>query len=236
MATLGVAAPTYKPIFDEAEFKKRFPGGWGGSARETKSGFLADQVNRVLSSGETEARRIGAEEESRGQEMEDIVRGALPEANKPTLTDMDIRRAMTEQTDKAARRTNESMKMLRSQLGAAGEIGGGRAAGIASNIALQRRGMIVDARRSLFLEKAKQDAADRARNFQNSLTLASAVNRPVSMINMDWLQQALGLRLQQQAIEAGRSASKDLANAQQNAGVMSGVGSLLGAGIGLLGA
>lgn len=234
MAMLATAPNAQTPIFDQAEWDKAFPGGWADSARASKSSYLMDQENKLTQQGQSEANRLNAEEESRGKKMEDIVRSALPEANAPTMTDLDVRRAMTDKTDEAARRTNASMSLLRSQLGGAGEIGGGRAAGVASNIALAKSGQVTDARRGLFLEVSKSKALDRARNFQNDLTLANAVNRPVSQINMDWIGQMLGINMAKQGSEAQRSAAKDAANAAKTAGYMSLAGNLGGALIGKL--
>lgn len=220
---------TATTAFDLDEFKRQFPEGWGPSARETKSTFLMDEVNRLMGAGGQEAHRLNTEEEARGQRMEDTVKKALPDANAPTMTDESIRTALTDKSDEAARRTNQSMAMLRSQLGSAGVIGGGRAAGMAGGIELQRQGQIIDATRALYLEKTKQDALDRARNFQNQLIYANAQNRPVSMIDMDWLQNILELRLGQQGTEAQRSAAKDAAKASENAGKWSLAGNVAGA-------
>ena len=222
------------PLFDQAAWDKMFPRGWGKSARETKSNWLMNQSNKTVAAGEAEAKRIGAQEDANKAEGTKIVRDSLTEANQPTMTEDMVRKALTLDTDRIARQTNESMRMLRSQLGAAGEIGGGRGAGIAANIALNKSGQITDARGGLFLATAKQAALDRARNFQNNLTLAQQVQSPVSTINLDWIQNALGLTLAQQGNEAQRSAVKDAAKASENAGWMGLAGSLGGALIGAL--
>jgi len=227
-------APTKAPQTDAFGIDTSFyTDDWAGSARESKANWYHSQVNQVLKAGGDEAAKLYNMEEGRGQRMEDIIGAALPEASKPTMTDQDIRRSFGRDADTSASEMIGKMSGLRSYLGGAGITGGGLAAGMAAQYQLARAGQMTDARRALFLEKSKTDALDRARNFQNQLTYASAVNRPVSMIRSDWLNNMAGIRLGQQGVEAQRSAAKDAANASKQAGMMSGIGSIAG---GLIGA
>jgi hypothetical protein len=186
----------------------------------------------MLGQGETEARRLNNLEESRGQRMEDIIGAALPEASKATMNEQDIRRQFSRDADAAGGDMLSRMGALRSYLGGAGVTGGGMAAGMASQYNLARMGQTTDARRALFIEKSKADALDRARNFQNQLTFASAVNRPVSMLYSDYLGQAAGIRLGQSGVERQYMAADKAADAAKDAGKWSAIGSF---GSGVLG-
>lgn len=186
-----------------------------------------------LGMGETEAKRLRDLEEARGARAEGMIGSAVSAANVPTMTDQDIRRSFGRSTDDASKGMMGQMGSLRSYLGGAGITGGGLAAGMAAQFQLARAGQMTDARRALFLEKSKTDALDRARNFQNQLTYASAVNRPVSMLYSDWLGQSAGIRLGQSGVERQYMAGKAAADAQKDAGLMSGIGGIAG---GLIGA
>jgi len=229
--TPGAPTPaTQKPFGIDMGFQ----GDWAGSARETKRNYYFDQINQILGAGGAEAEKLYNLEESRGQKMEDIVRGAAADANVPTMSEQDIRRQFGRSADDSTKSMLGQMDSLRSYLGGAGITGGGLAAGMAAQFQLARAGQMTDARRALFLEKSKADALDRARNFQNQLTLASAVNRPVSMLKSDWLGQMAGIRLGQEGILEQRSAAKDAAEASKQAGIMSGIGGLAGGIIGAI--
>ena len=214
--------------------KEQFPKGWGKSARETKSNFLQDQVNAILGGGYTEAKRLNAEEEKRGASMQGIIEQALPQANAPTWTPEAIATASGAATSSSANDFLGGMGSLRSYLGGAGITGGGQAAGLASNLELSRLGQITDSKRAVYLQVQKDQALDRARNFQNSLVYANAVNRTPSSVYMQFLGDAAGIRLAQQGNEAQRSAAKDAANASKQAGWMQFAGAVGGAAIGAL--
>ncbi len=205
---------------------------WADSGRKEKMGWYHSQVNEVLRAGGTEANKLYNMEEARGQRAEDIVGKAAQDANKPTMTDQDIRRQFGQSADASGEEMLGKMSGLRAYLGGAGVTGGGLAAGMAAQYQLARSGQMTDARRALFLEKSKTDALDRAANFQRQMAYASAVNRPVSMIRSDWLNNMAGIRLGQQANEIQRSAAKDAANAAKEGGMLGAIGGIGGALIG----
>lgn len=202
------------------------------SAKKMK--FFNDQIDTLLGEGYGEAKRLGGVEESRGQKMEDIVAGALPAANAPTWTDEAFNNALTGGSDAAGHDMLSGMNSLRSYLGGAGVTGGGLAAGLATNLELGRLGQVTDSRRALFLERTKQDALDKARNFQNALTYANAVNRPPSTVYADFLADATNFRGQQLGAEYARDAGKKARKAGKDAGELGAIGGIGGALIGAL--
>ena len=222
----------YEPTFTLPT--DQFPKGWGKSARETKRNFYEDQINQTLGAGFNEAKRLNSEEENRGAAQQRIVEDALPQANKPTWTDESFNMALGQGTSAGANDFLGGMDSLRSYLGGAGVTGGGLAAGLASNLELGRLGQITDSRRALYIERTKQDALDRARNFQNSLTYGNIVNRQPSSVYANFLNDLAGVRLGQAGLLEQRSAAKDAASAAKSAGQFQGITSLLGAGIGAL--
>lgn len=230
----GQGGDTGTMMTGNAALDTAFPGGWGKSSRQSKTSFLMGRAENAIDAGGAEAKRLTEEEERRGGAMEKIIKDSLPAANAPTMTDESIRLAMSDRTDEAARRTNASMSMLRSQLGGAGVTGGGMAAGLASQVELARQGQITDSRRSLYIEKVRSDAIDRARNFQNNLVYANAVNRDVSMIEMDWLTGLAGLRQNQLGGQQAANSAKDAANAAEDAGWMGFAGGIAQGGLGAL--
>lgn len=205
---------------------------WSKADRNSKFNFLDQQFNASLGALDTEAKRIRDTEESRGGAAETLIGQALPAANAPTWTDESIRTALGQGSDAAGQDFLKGQDALRSYLGGAGVTGGGLAAGLGTNLELGRLGQVTDARRSFYLDKVRTDAADRARNFQNTLTYANAVNRPVSGAYADYLSNLSQLRLGQYGLEKGYFANKDKAKAAEDAGWMNLLGSLGGAAIG----
>lgn len=130
------------------------------------------------------------------------------------------------EADRVGQGFNNDMASLREYLGGSGITGGGYAAGLASQYQLARSGQITDARRSLALEAAKMNTAKKMADFNNTLSLASIVNRDPSMLGMDWTQNILDLRLQQQGVEKQDRAAREQAKAAKKAGTMQGIGSI----------
>lgn len=191
-------------------------------------------VDKIVGAGSQYAFGLADVEEQRGQRAEDLVRGALNETDKPSMSQGDIDRMFGAEADRASSSFIENIGALRDMLGGAGITGGGLPAALASQMELTRQGQITDARRSLMIEKSKMDAADRMRKFNNSLTLAQIVARSPSAVGLDWLNQILQLRLSQGALERQDHAATEAAKAAGKAGTMSMIGQIGGALIGAI--
>lgn len=208
--------------------------GWGGAARETKNDYLQNQINKTLGAGYGEAQRVGAEAESRGAKAEQTMTDAYNASKRPSLSMEDINRLLTESGDASAKSFLGNIGSLRSYLGGAGITGGGLAGGLATGAELQRLGQITDAKRGLMIEKARLDAQDLARNFNNAQSLATFQNRPVDTTVMDFLGDVTGIRLGQQGVLAELSAAKDQASASRSSGLLQGIGGIATGALGAL--
>ena len=186
-------------------------------------------IEKILGAGSQMAGALDQVVEGRGRQAEDIVRGALEKSSGPAMSQKDQDLAFASEADRVGQGFNDDIASLRNYLGGAGITGGGYAAGLASQYQLARMGQITDARRSLQLEAAKMNTAKKMADFNNTLSLASIVNRDPSMIGMDWTQNILDLRLQQQGVEKQDRAAREQAKAAKKAGTMAGIGSILGA-------
>lgn len=192
-----------------------------------------ESISELIQYGGRMADYAADKEEGAWAEQKDVVGRGMAEANKPTLTQADIDNMLGDQIDATGGQYLDNMNNLRDYLGAAGITGGGIGAAMAQQYAQARSGQVMDARRSTMIEKAKMDAADRARNFQNTLAYASTIKGP-SMIGMDWLQNVLELRLAQKGLRVQEKSAKNAAKAAQTGGIISGIGGVLGGIIGAL--
>lgn len=186
-------------------------------------------IEKILGAGAQQAGALDKVVEGRGRAAEDLVRGALEKSSGPAMSQQDQDLAFAAEADRVGQGFNDDMASLRNYLGGSGITGGGYAAGLASQYQLARAGQITDARRSLQLEAAKMNTAKKMADFNNTLSLASIVNRDPSMIGMDWTQNILDLRMQQQGVEKQDRAAREQAKAAKKAGTLQGVGSILGA-------
>lgn len=191
-------------------------------------------IEKILGAGSQMAGALDQVVEGRGRAAEDIVRNALAKSSGPAMTQGDIDLAFGQETDRIGQGFNDDMASLRNYLGGSGITGGGYAAGLASQYQLARMGQITDARRSLQLEAAKMNTAKKMADFNNTLSLASIVNRDPSMVGMDWTQNILDLRLQQQGAEKADRAAREQAKAAKKAATLQGIGSIATAVGGLL--
>lgn len=180
-------------------------------------------IDKIMGAGSQMAAGLDQVVEGRGRAMEDTIRQALGPASAPTMTQADIDNQFGMGADAAGKAHMERMNDLRSWLGEAGVTGGGLGPALAQQYELARMGQITDAKRSLYVAKAQSDAADRMRNFQNTLVYANAQNRDPSMIGMEWLQNSLELRLGQQAVEKQDRAAREAAKASKKAGTLQGI-------------
>lgn len=190
---------------------------------------LERSIQKIVGAGSQQAFGLDKVVEGRGRAAEDLVRGALEKSSGPAMSQQDQDLAFAAEADRVGQGFNDDMASLRNYLGGSGITGGGYAAGLASQYQLARAGQITDARRSLQLEAAKMNTAKKMADFNNTLSLASIVNRDPSMIGMDWTQNILDLRLQQQGVEKQDRAAREQAKAAKKAGTMQGIGSILGA-------
>lgn len=186
-------------------------------------------IEKILGAGAQQASGLDSLIESRGQAAEDLVRGALGKTSGPAMTQQDIDLGYAQEADRVGKGFNDDMASLRNYLGGSGITGGGYAAGLASQYQLARMGQITDAKRSLQLEAAKMNTAKKMADFNNTLSLASIVNRDPAMVGMDWTQNILDLRLQQQGAEKQDRAAREQAKAAKKAGQLQGIGSIFSA-------
>lgn len=191
-------------------------------------------IEKILGAGSQQAGALDKVVEGRGQAAEDLVRGALAASSGPAMTQKDQDLAFASEADRVGQGFNDDISSVRNYLGGSGITGGGYAAGLASQYQMARMGQITDARRSLQLEAAKMNTAKKMADFNNTLSLASIVNRDPSMLGMDWTQNILDLRMQQQGVEKQDRAAREQAKAAKSAGQMAGIGSIAGAVFGAL--
>ncbi len=205
--------------------------GWSGwtappQKKKPDSGELVDQA---LGEARGEAERLTGEEESRGSQMIDILRNAIAKAGTPTLSQRDIDMEFGRDSDAANQDFLSGIHNVRSMLGASGMTGQGSwAAGLGKALKANQLTSLIGSRRDLMLKKSTSDAFDRMKQLEGEEKLAEAVNRPVSMINSDFMQMLTGIRLSQQQGYLARGAAKDAADAQKESGMLSGIGGLLG--------
>lgn len=154
---------------------------------------------------------LNAEEEKRGASMEQYLREAATNANKPTITQQEIDRQFGQKSDMASRDFLNNMSGLRDYVGASGITGGGHIGGIAANAELARLRSLTQARGDLMSYKATADAKDRMMAWDRATQIGQAINRPVSMLGADYENQALGTRLTELGVEAGRQGAADTA-------------------------
>ena len=109
----------------------------------------------------------------------------------------------------------DQASQIRDYAGSSGVTGGGEIAGVSANAQLQRLAQLTSARGDLMSFKATSDALDRQKMFDRATTLAGAVNRPVSMLGVDFQNQALQTRLAQLGVEYNRQSAKYAADASK---------------------
>lgn len=185
-------------------------------------------IDDILGKSGDEAYRIRDEEETRGNRVEGFLGDEFNRANKATLTDEDIARMFTSQSDAAARTSLDQEAGLRANLGASGIQGGGYAAGLLTGFEGQRLATVTDARRSLAITKAQSDATDRLERFKRAGVLAQQMGRDPSVAGSDYLNSAAGIVLGKYGIDEGNNAARDKGKNDLLGGIIGGVGSLLG--------
>lgn len=169
-----------------------------------------------------------AEEEKRGQAQEDYLRSEKEKADKPTITQEEIDRQFGRQASQAGRTMLDSMSALREYMGSSGVYGGGLPAGIGANFELSRLGQLTQARSDLMSFKATQDALDRQKQFDRAQVLGQSINRPISMLGIDYENQAAQLQLAKYGIDKQAKAAKDSKKNNLLGDIIGGVGTVLG--------
>lgn len=207
------ATTTYPARFKPADFD--FPEGYMKSARETKTKWQQKQVATNLADYGNEAYAARDEEERRGAEAERLIREAAHKADKPTITQDEINRRFSREADRASDNYLAEMGQLREYAGESGITGGGEIAGIASNALLRKFAALTTAKGDLMSFKATSDALDRQKAFDRSTVVAAAASRPVSMLGIDFQNQALQTRLGLYGVEQSRQAAKAAAEASK---------------------
>lgn len=185
-------------------------------------------IDDILGKSGDEAYRIRDEEEARGAKVEGFLGDEFSRANKATLTDEDIARMFTSQSDAAARTSLDQEAGLRANLGANGIQGGGYAAGLLTGFEGQRLATVTDARRSLAITKAQSDATDRLERFKRAGVLAQQMGRDPSVAGSDYLNSAAGIVLGKYGIDEGNNAARDKGKNDLLGSIIGGVGGILG--------
>lgn len=201
---------------------------------------LSRQIDAGLTQYGDTARGLQAQEEQRGAASEAYARDAEAAAKRPTITEADIRRQLSQVSDRASGQFLDDMSGMREYAGASGVTGGGQVAGQGTNAALGYLRTLTQARGDLMAFKATQDALDTQKQYDRAMNTAAAINRPVSMIGADYDKTAIETRLAQQGLFANYDASKyaadKAAKASKNASNKGLFGGLLGGALSLFGA
>jgi hypothetical protein len=174
------------------------------------------------------------EEERRGGPQEDYLRTEKAKADKPTISQQEIDRRFGRQSDSASGNYADAMSGLRDYVGDSG-VSGGQVNGLAVNAELARLRQLTTARGDLMSFKATQDALDRQRSFDRAVTVSQSINRPISMLGIDYENQALQTQMARAGLDVNRQGANAQADAARDAGDKSFLGSVIGAGAGLLG-
>lgn len=130
--------------------------------------------------------------------------------------------------DAAAGQALDNWGTLRGHLGAAGITGGGLAAGLGSQIEMQRLGQVQGGKRDLAIYEMERQAQNASDSFLRSMGLAQYMNQGPSMIESDQfnslIDTGVNTYLGMEEIEASKYAAKQ----NKKAGKASGVGSVIG--------
>ncbi len=207
---LGYAAP---PKYKREDFLP--PPDYDNKSRGEKARWQEWALGGAMADYGNEAYAGRDEEERRGAAAESLMREAGQKADKPTITSEEIARRFSRESDKASDSFLSGMDTLREYSGASGVTGGGEIGGIAANMQLARLAQLTTARSDLMSFKATSDALDRQRVYDRSGTLAQYVNRPISMLGIDFQNQNAQNRQALLGVEANRATQKYAAEASK---------------------
>lgn len=200
----------------------------------TNGTYFKNQVGGILKQGTDYANYLSKEETRRYNESNATLQAGRAAFDKPSMTDQDVARQFSGAADKAARDFNQSLQVQRAKMGMSGRTGGGFDAGLAARYRASRSNSLTDATRALYEKRIDADMQDRRERWMADQAVAAGQARDPSIIGLDWLGQAGTATLGAYGIEQQAVAANDAAKAQESAGKMSGIGGIVGAGIGAL--
>lgn len=224
------------PTSSEMTDRYKVPDWYAKAARVGKYKYGVDKVAEGLASYGTAAYAGADEENKRGAAQEAYLRDEKAKADKPTITQQEIDRQYGRASDSASGNYNEELAGIREYLGDSGVTGGGMVGGLLANAEIARLRQLTSARSDLMSFKATQDSLDRQRSFDRAQTVASSINRPISMLGIDFENQALQTQQGLLGLEVNRAGAKEMANAQRSASTKGLIGSVAGGLLGLAGA
>lgn len=204
--------------------------------KQTGGNDLAKSIEDIIKGGTPYVLGLERKENEGNAKAEDIIRSALGRSAGPAVSQQDIDNAVGQGADEAGKQYLQNIGNLSDTLGGAGITGGGLPAALYQQYQLARVGQIGDTRRAAYLDAAKQNTLKKQMDFQNTMAFANQTAQGPSMIGADWLNNILGLRLEQNATNRADEAAKRAAKASKNAGWMGLGGDVLKGALGLFGA
>ena len=178
---------------------------------------------------------LAAEENANRQQGIATARGAyerMRQANRP-MTDSERDLKMGRASDAASGQSLDRWSALRSQLGEMGNIGGGLAAGLGSQIELGRLGQIQGSKRDIAIAEAERQSQNASNEFMAAMGLGNFEAQGPSMLSLDQFNSLLdfgaNVTLGEKEIEAGKYAAKQSAKAGKQSMLGNIFGGLLGA-------
>lgn len=156
----------------------------------------------------------------------------LRQANRP-MDQGELDQRMGRASDAASGQSLDRWKALRSQLGEMGNIGGGLAAGLGSQIELGRLGQIQGSKRDIAIAEADRRSQNASQEFMAAMNLGNFQAQGPSMLGLDQFNSLLDFGSNVVLGEKEIEASKYAARQSRRAGKDSMIGSIFG---GLLGA
>lgn len=179
--------------------------------------------------------RVRDENNANRQRAQDFLTSNFERNTRTTITEDDINRMFAAEADRISAGAETSQDFLTGFLGSAGITGGGLAAGLASNLNLERLGQVTNARRDLRIFKAQQDFQDSTRNLTFGRDVASVLGRETDETGLAVLAEVLGVDMSVLGAEFAHEAASKAASAAEKAALIGGAGQIAGAGLGLLG-
>lgn len=220
-------------------------GSLGGAtkvAKKPKSALSEQNLAVEQALGRYGDRVVAGEEEEnrRGAAMEQHLRRAAERAAVPTISQETIDRAFTRSADQAGQAFLDDQMAVREYAGTSGITGGGIIEGLQQQAEVRRRAALIQTRGDLIAFKATEDSLDRQREFDRDRVVANeGIDRPISMLGIDYENQRLATRLSQLGIESNLEGDRLIASANKAAGkdakegaLIGGIGSLVGGLIG----
>lgn len=210
-----------------------FPG-IPGSAPATPGGggpLTIGQPKSALESMLEEADRLASIEDDRYGQGLGQLKKATSDFSAGYLADEDraTKLALGGALDSGGRSASDALSGLRTSLGARGiNAGSGVAADLAGRIGLQKESMRYGAMRQAAQDSFQRRTANRAAEYANQQALVQYMNQSPSMIRLDARTDAAGYDLARYAAELNAEAARYGADAQRDAGKMSGIGSIVG--------